>query len=151
LRLLSVLFFASFAWTLAVLAAPVLETPIVYAAGSLVCHQIPERSFHLDGAPVAVCARCLGLYAGGVLGFGLTWASGLRRWRWTFRPAVARRVLVLAALPTAATLLAEWGAGWPVGNAWRWAAALPLGLTAAAGIGLAVLADLRRFAATEVD
>lgn len=151
MRPLSLLFLASAAWTLAVLAAPVLEAPIVYAAAGLVCHQIPERSFHVDGAPVAVCARCVGLYAGGVLGFGLAWASGLRRWRWNVRPAVARRVLVLAAVPTAATLLAEWGAGWPVGNAWRWAAALPLGLIAAAGIGLAVLADLRRFVATEVD
>ena len=40
----------------------------VYAAGSLVCHQRPERSFHLAGAQLPVCARCLGLYVGGFVG-----------------------------------------------------------------------------------
>jgi uncharacterized membrane protein len=36
----------------------------IYRAFSLVCHQIPERSFFIAGRPFAVCARCFGLYAG---------------------------------------------------------------------------------------
>jgi len=36
----------------------------IYRAFSLVCHQIPERSFFIAGHPFAVCARCFGLYAG---------------------------------------------------------------------------------------
>lgn len=36
----------------------------LYHAFSLVCHQIPERSFFIAGQPFAVCARCFGLYAG---------------------------------------------------------------------------------------
>ena len=36
----------------------------VYHAFSLVCHQLPERSFFIAGHPFAVCARCFGLYAG---------------------------------------------------------------------------------------
>ncbi len=36
----------------------------IYHAFSLVCHQIPERSFFIAGHPFAVCSRCLGLYAG---------------------------------------------------------------------------------------
>jgi len=36
----------------------------VYEAFSHVCHQIPERSFYIAGFPLAVCARCTGLYAG---------------------------------------------------------------------------------------
>jgi uncharacterized membrane protein len=36
----------------------------VYRAFSYVCHQIPERSFFVEGHPFAVCARCTGLYAG---------------------------------------------------------------------------------------
>src|ERR1051325_12251048 len=36
----------------------------IYHAFSLVCHQIPERSFFIAGHPFAVCARCFGLYAG---------------------------------------------------------------------------------------
>ncbi len=35
-----------------------------YAIGSLICHQRPERSFHLAGVQLPVCARCLGVYAG---------------------------------------------------------------------------------------
>ena len=33
-----------------------------------VCHQIPERSLHLFGEPLAACARCTGLYVGFALG-----------------------------------------------------------------------------------
>lgn len=41
---------------------------VLYLSFGTVCHQIPERSFYLFGFPLAVCARCLGLYAGGVAG-----------------------------------------------------------------------------------
>ncbi len=41
----------------------------LYRALSLVCHQIPERTFHLAGGlPLAVCSRCSGIYVGGLLG-----------------------------------------------------------------------------------
>ncbi|HSP62255.1 MAG TPA: DUF2085 domain-containing protein [Pyrinomonadaceae bacterium] len=36
----------------------------IYRAFSFVCHQIPERSFHLAGHQFAVCSRCTGLYSG---------------------------------------------------------------------------------------
>ena len=36
----------------------------IYKAFSFVCHQIPERSFHIAGHQFAVCSRCTGLYAG---------------------------------------------------------------------------------------
>ncbi len=36
----------------------------IYKAFSFVCHQIPERSFHLAGHQFAVCSRCTGLYSG---------------------------------------------------------------------------------------
>src|SRR5215207_10349032 len=40
----------------------------VYGAFALLCHQIDERSFHLAGFKLAVCARCFGLYAGALAG-----------------------------------------------------------------------------------
>ena len=36
----------------------------IYSAFSFVCHQIPERSFHLAGQKFGVCSRCTGLYSG---------------------------------------------------------------------------------------
>src|SRR5438093_145990 len=40
---------------------------VVYRAGSVLCHQRPERSFHLFSMQMPVCARCTGIYAGGAL------------------------------------------------------------------------------------
>ena len=56
-------------------AAPVLATHghqlfalAIAAFFSKLCHQHPDRSLILFGAPIAVCARCLGIYAGAVFG-----------------------------------------------------------------------------------
>jgi uncharacterized membrane protein len=37
---------------------------ILYALFSPLCHQIDARSFHLFGAPLAVCGRCSAVYFG---------------------------------------------------------------------------------------
>ncbi len=67
----------------------------VYYFFSQVCHQIPERSFHWAGFPMAVCHRCLGIYLGFWLGV-LGWPSlGYLGRRLLDRP---RLVLVPAAL-----------------------------------------------------
>jgi uncharacterized membrane protein len=69
-----VLWFAAAAallWLMALLVAPLLPVPAsaaIYAIGSYICHQRPERSFELAGAQLPVCARCLGLYGGAALG-----------------------------------------------------------------------------------
>lgn len=41
----------------------------------MICHQDPERSFFLNGTPMAVCARCIGIYGAffaGVAGMPVT-------------------------------------------------------------------------------
>lgn len=43
--------------------APLFISPVYHVYGQ-VCHQIAERSFSLAGQPLAVCARCLGIYVG---------------------------------------------------------------------------------------
>ena len=67
----------------------------IYKAFSFVCHQIPERSFHLAGHQFGVCSRCTGLYTGfavAVLIYPLT--------RTLIRTdAPRRRWLILAAVP----------------------------------------------------
>ena len=67
----------------------------IYRAFSFVCHQIPERSFHLAGHQFAVCSRCTGLYMGfavAVLVYPLTRSL-------TRSDTPRRRWLILAAVP----------------------------------------------------
>jgi uncharacterized membrane protein len=129
------------AWTTAVsvapIAAPWLAVP-AYAAGSVVCHQLPERSFEMAGAPIAVCARCLGLYLGGVAGFATVVA---RRRRTGGAGGSPWLLLAASALPTLLTIAGEWIIGRPVGNGLRFAAALPLGAAVAMVVGAAVTID----------
>lgn len=40
----------------------------IYALFSPTCHQIPSRCFFVFGHPLAVCARCLGIYTGFLAG-----------------------------------------------------------------------------------
>ena len=122
-------------WLLLLIAAPFLATPLaaaLYGAGALICHQLPERSFHLGGFQLPVCARCFGLYAGGAMGCFA--AAGIGQ-RMRVRPVATNRlnwiVTTLAAVPTAATFALEWGAGWPMSNTTRAIAALPLGCAVA--------------------
>jgi hypothetical protein len=47
-------------------ASPILYgfATAVYGIGSVVCHQLSVRSFHLFAVQMPVCARCTGIYAG---------------------------------------------------------------------------------------
>jgi uncharacterized membrane protein len=116
----------------------------VYAAGSLVCHQLPERSFHVAGMQLPICARCTGLY-GGALAGALLWVAYFHRRdevpRYGYRQA--RRALVLAALPTLLTVATAWVGWWDPGNALRATFAAPLGIVVGAVVAAVVARDLR--------
>jgi uncharacterized membrane protein len=47
--------------------------------GYAICHQIPGRSFHIDGHQLPLCARCTGIYLGALIGFTWMIAWGRRR------------------------------------------------------------------------
>ncbi len=38
------------------------------AIGYAICHQIPARTFFIDGYPLPLCARCTGIYLGALMG-----------------------------------------------------------------------------------
>jgi uncharacterized membrane protein len=65
------------AWLGAIVLAPYLKSRGIPLAGflyfcfSTVCHQIPGRSLSAFGYPMAVCARCLGVYIGFLVGMAL--------------------------------------------------------------------------------
>jgi len=64
-------------WLTAIFLAPYFKSQssplnvLFYTLFSPVCHQIPSRSFIYFGYPLAVCSRCLGIYAGFLGGVGL--------------------------------------------------------------------------------
>jgi uncharacterized membrane protein len=106
-----------------------------YSIGHLICHQLSARSFHLWGASLPVCARCTGIYLGAAaaaVALSLTPGSVSAR-RATEN---ARLVLVLAVVPTAATLAFEWTTGVTPANWIRALAGLPLGVAVAWAVGM---------------
>jgi uncharacterized membrane protein len=51
-------------WVGSIVAAPLLGLSSVYSFFSYICHQMPDRSLHIDGHSLAVCTRCFGVYSG---------------------------------------------------------------------------------------
>jgi len=132
---------AALAWLTMILAAPLalsraqapLFTLAVYQAGALVCHQRPDRSFHLAGTQLPVCARCFGLYLSGAV--GLTVAARSRR---ALSARAVRGLLAVTAVPIVTTVALEWLALLGTTNVQRLATALPLGFAA----GLVIVRSL---------
>jgi uncharacterized membrane protein len=69
----------------------------IYQAFSHLCHQFPDRSYYIAGYPLAVCARCTGVYFG--FAFGVAAYPLMRSLGRTDTPA--RKWLIVAALPLA--------------------------------------------------
>ena len=65
-------------WVLLILLAPLakangftqISAPL-YHFFSYLCHQIPDRSFHIEGDQFGVCSRCFGVYFGIFAGFAI--------------------------------------------------------------------------------
>ena len=110
-------------WLSAAIAAPFFRSrangvaPLIYSCFSTVCHQIPFRSFHLFGFPLAVCARCLGIYAG-FLG-GLVLYPFQRGFSSVRLPKPAFFLIVSA--PIALDAIASRLGFWPGSNIFRFA------------------------------
>jgi uncharacterized membrane protein len=99
---------------------------VLYEMASRICHQRPERSFHLAGVQLPVCARCIGLYVSGAaaalaasIGPGAVGSA-----------VTTRNLLLLAAVPTAATVGIEIAGFAHTTNIVRALSALPLGAAA---------------------
>jgi uncharacterized membrane protein len=121
-------------WVALLIVGPLLPAwtgALVYGFASLICHQIPERSFHLAGFQLPVCARCTGIYAGAAGGAAYAWMRWIqRRHAHSRAPRVSRRVAVLAASPTLLTVALESAGLWSPSNLTRALAGMPLGIIA---------------------
>lgn len=114
-------------------------TALIYLAGSFVCHQLPERSFHISGTQLPVCARCTGLYLGAAVGMVALLATPAL----TLSFPRVRLVLLTSAIPTVVTLATAWLGLWDPGNVVRAALALPLGITVGAIVTAVLVRRLR--------
>jgi uncharacterized membrane protein len=95
--------------TVALLVSLVIVAPVAAAAGykgvafaiyqgfAPLCHQLPERSYFIEGYKFAVCSRCTGIYAG--FAFTLLLYPLFRSLRNVATPP--RSLLILAVLPLA--------------------------------------------------
>jgi uncharacterized membrane protein len=117
-------------WVGVIALAPWLPVPLagfVYLLGGRICHQIAERSFHVAGAQLPVCARCLGVYVGTAVVFTGVFSRTVGR----ARP----RLWVCGALAlNAVTLGMEWMDVWSVTNTVRAGAGVVLGAAVAVAI-----------------
>jgi uncharacterized membrane protein len=127
--------FAIFALALTPLAAPLLAPNhplialVIRSFFSRLCHQDPGRSFMVDGSPIAVCVRCLGVYCGAALATLL----GMGK-------VPARRLLAIALvlnLLDVATASLHWHGNLPVPR-------FLLGLMLGVGAGAVLLSPLSR-------
>lgn len=69
---LTIVILAVVSWCGGIVLAPLVADTVVgavlYRFYAVVCHQFESRSFFIGGNPVAVCARCTGIYAGFLIG-----------------------------------------------------------------------------------
>jgi uncharacterized membrane protein len=143
-------------WAVLVVSTPVLAArstggdlrmriaSLPYAAGSFICHQRPERSFHAAGLPLPVCARCTGIYLGAAVAAFVALsrlrapvrgnAEQSRRWR---------RILLLSAVPIAVTIALEWLGPLPVSNMMRAISGAVAGAAVSGFVAAVLRGDLR--------
>jgi uncharacterized membrane protein len=115
-------------------SAPRITSVLVYLAGAVVCHQRPDRSFHLGAAALPVCARCTGIYVAAALtALAALWPGDrtMRTWLVDGDTRLSRIAIAIALVPTATTILWEWGIGSTPSNVVRAAAGAPIGAVAA--------------------
>jgi uncharacterized membrane protein len=102
---------------------------VTYQAGSLVCHQRPERSLSVAGTRMPVCARCFGLYAGFVAG-SLAIATIASKGRSSAGVGWTRILLASAAAPMVLTVVLEMAGGIEATNLLRLLTGVPFGAAA---------------------
>ncbi|HZE21484.1 MAG TPA: DUF2085 domain-containing protein [Desulfobaccales bacterium] len=117
-------------WLAAIFLAPLLRSRgagaasgLLYAVFAPVCHQIPSRCLSFHGYPLAVCARCLGIYAGFLA--GLAAYPLVRRMESLELPE--GRIILLAALPMGLDFLVGAFRAWPSPSGVRLATGLVWG------------------------
>jgi len=111
-----------------------------------VCHQLPGRSLHIGGVPLAICDRCSGIYLGLVLGVSVTgWGGSV----WAALGRQSRYLLLGSLVPLAIDWIAPFLGVWQNGPASRGLTGLLFGVVAAGYVTDQVMRRMARAAAPE--
>ncbi len=114
---------------------------LVMAGYRKVCHQLPSRSFQIDGTPAALCHRCTGIW--GAAAIAVTLFAGLRRFDGLVgrSPGVA---IVLSLVPLAVDWVADFLGFWDNTAASRLTTGAIFGITAGYFLARVIVKSVRR-------
>lgn len=94
----------------------------LHAFFSFICHQNPDRSFHITGHSLAVCARCTGIYIGALIGifafpFSVGRLNDYSPWKAWLLFALGLNLMefILSSLNLVSSLIFRAGAGMTLG------------------------------------
>jgi uncharacterized membrane protein len=119
---------------------------VVRGCFASVCHQMPSRSLHIGGVPVAICDRCSGIYLGVVLGVAVTgWGCSL----WAALGQRSRYLLLGSLVPLGVDWIAPFLGLWQNGPVSRALTGLLFGIVAASYVTDRLLRRVARAAAPE--
>lgn len=119
---------------------------VVRGCFASVCHQMPSRSPHVGGVPIAICDRCSGIYSGLVLGVVVTgWGRSL----WAALGQQSRYLLLGSLLPLGVDWVAPVVGLWQNGPISRALTGLLFGIVAASYVTDRLLQRVARDAVPE--
>lgn len=125
---------------------PVEGQGVVRRCFAPVCHQLPSRSPHIGGVPIAICDRCSGIYLGLVIGVALTgWGRSL----WAMLGSHDRYLLLGSLVPLGVDWIGPILSLWENGPVSRVLTGLLFGIVAASYVADRLLRRVARADAPE--
>jgi uncharacterized membrane protein len=82
-------------WCLAIIGAPLLHWTPLYLFFSTICHQLPDRSWHIHGEPLALCIRCTSISFGFLAGLLAFTHPNVSWFRWALAITVGQWLLAM--------------------------------------------------------
>jgi uncharacterized membrane protein len=87
---------AALIWCLAIFAAPVFSLGSLYLFFSIICHQLPARSWQIHGEQLGLCIRCTSISVGFLMGLVLLRKPNNRWLKFAIAISVGEWILAVA-------------------------------------------------------
>lgn len=87
---------AALTWCLAIFAAPIFRLGSIYVFFSIICHQLPGRSWQIHGEQLGLCIRCTSISLGFLMGLLVLREPNIRWLKLAIAISVGQWVLAIA-------------------------------------------------------